>query len=693
MVSVRTLLVPAVAIAALLGCSAGGGTGTQKPAAAAAGPAEWTNDLAPITAADWSYERAAHLLERAGFGGTPQEVAALAAMTPEQAVDHLVDFAKVENVTFPPFEESGIFAGMEVARAKHLLLPQMAVEAQRTSTLPGIKPYPRTMPLNDQPRSDMVQFLTRARSAEWARVQQWLANRALTTKRPLEEKLTLFWHGHFASENAKVIDYQLMLNQFDMLRTHANGNFRDLLLGITRDPAMLVYLDGRLNVKDDTNENYAREILELFGLGIGNYTEQDIKESARALTGWVTDNFSARLDPARFHDGVKTILGETGNFDDAGVVDVILRQKACGDFIAGKLYRFFVRPEVDQAVLAALSQRLRDDNYELKPLLRTIFLSRDFYSPASYATQIKSPVQYVLSTYRRLGLPEVPGAPTFAAATGQLGQQIGLPPNVSGWAGDKDGGLSWVNPSTLLARGNFVHGVLLPGERRQAAAAAPGGMASGNSMAGGAPAGGSSMAGGEMAGGNSMAGGDMAAGNDMAGGQPAGGVPYEDSARRALERALASGPNEYVETLLQVNGGPPGGKPLVPGVGEPVVEGSKPMSLMNQFKGEAVNPELGVYNASLRMQRVMKRIPPAPAQFSAAALVREDGAQTAGDVVDAFARRFLLLPLAPADRDAIVGFLRERLGGDALDLAGSQTEQALRETLHLILSTPEYQMG
>ena len=278
----------------------------------------------------------------------------------------------------------------------------------------------------------------------------------MLTRRPLKEKLALFWHSHFATSIDKVRDYRKMLAQYESLREHANGGFRDMLIAMAQDPAMLKYLDNRDNVKGRPNENFAREIFELFSLGDGNYTEEDIKEAARAFTGW-TDNGLVFINRPDLHDdGEKTILGRTGDFDGEDVIDIILEQDATARFMARKLYRFFVRDELSPDLQAGLASVLRQEGYQFAPFLEQLFLSRDFYSSPSYATQFKSPVHLVVSTYRKLGFKKVPSQPGFHAVTSGLGQEIFAPPNVKGW----DGGQSWINPSTLFERQNFARYVL-----------------------------------------------------------------------------------------------------------------------------------------------------------------------------------------------------------------------------------------
>ena len=280
----------------------------------------------------------------------------------------------------------------------------------------------------------------------------------LTTSRPLEEKLTLFWHGHFATGENKVRDYRMMLRQNEMFRAQAAGTLRGLLVGILKDPGMLVYLDNGENIKKHPNENFGRELLELFSMGVGNYTERDVREAARAFTGWTNNVLEFKFDADQHDPGEKTFLGRTGPFNGEDIIDIILEQPVTAEFVSAKLYRYFVREEIPAPVRAALGRTFRDSGYQIKPLLKQIFLSRDFYSPPAYATQIKSPVQLVVSTYKKLGLRDVPTIPDFGRMTGGLGQSLFDPPNVAGWAG----GRTWITPSTLLQRGNVFRDVLFP---------------------------------------------------------------------------------------------------------------------------------------------------------------------------------------------------------------------------------------
>jgi hypothetical protein len=231
-----------------------------------------------------------------------------------------------------------------------------------------------------------------------------------------------------------------------------------LTVAVAQHPAMLSFLDAGVNVKGASNENFAREIMELFTMGVGNYSEKDIREAARAFTGWNYVDLKFVVNKDQHDDGEKTFLGKTGRFDGVDVIDIIMQQPATADYIAGKLYRYFVREDLSPALQKQLGALLREGHYDITPFLEKIFLSRDFYSPASVGTQLKGPVQLAVSTYRKLGQKSLPGVPDFNLATSALGQQLFAPPTVAGWAG----GQSWITPGLLLERGNFARDILFP---------------------------------------------------------------------------------------------------------------------------------------------------------------------------------------------------------------------------------------
>ena len=417
------------------------------------------NDLTPVSARDWNAARAAHLLERAGFGGTPQDIARYTAMGPEAAVKALVDFSGAgqsdANRHLLPFDESGIHdPGLEPFPASR---PAATNQAKATGEALGVKVKP-TGNRRMQPVVDKFFYWLRASRLETDRLAYWWANRMLTTATPLQEKMALFWHGHFANNEEKVRDYRKMKRQLELFQAKGTGNFRELLIGAAQDPAMLAFLDAGVNVKGAPNENFAREIMELFTMGVGNYVETDIREAARAFTGWNYQNLSFKVNLDKHDEGVKRILGQSGNLDGVQVIDLILAQPVTAEFIAAKIYRYLVREELSDAVKKQLGTELRNNRYELAPLLKKILLSRDFYSAPSMATHIKSPVELAVSTYKKLGLREVPGVPDFNDATNALGQRLFHPPTVAGWAQGK----SWITPGLLLERGNFSRDLLFP---------------------------------------------------------------------------------------------------------------------------------------------------------------------------------------------------------------------------------------
>jgi hypothetical protein len=419
-------------------------------------PDSWAGDLSPITASDWNRDRAAHLIERAGFGATPEGIARLGALSPTEAVNRLVDYDAIDARSLPPFDESGIWdPGMDPfppSRAEAVRLARERGEGLGENVLP--EGTQRRL----QPVVDKFFYSLTANNIETQRLGLWWANRMLATPRPLEEKLTLFWHGHFSTGQNKVRDYRMMLRQNQMLRANASRSLRELLIGILKDPAMLVYLDNGENIKSHPNENFGRELLELFTMGVGHYTEHDVREAARAFTGWTNDVLAYKFDRDQHDFGAKTFLGRTGALNGDDIIDTILAQPVTGEFVAGKLYKYFVRDDVPASVRTELGRSFRESGYRITPLLKRMFLSKDFYSSSSYATQIKSPVHLVVSTYRKMGLREVPTIPDFGRMTAGLGQSLFEPPNVAGWAG----GRTWITPSTLLQRGNLFREVLFP---------------------------------------------------------------------------------------------------------------------------------------------------------------------------------------------------------------------------------------
>jgi uncharacterized protein (DUF1800 family) len=276
---------------------------------------------------------------------------------------------------------------------------------------------------------------------------------------PLREKLTLFWHGHFATSNRKVQSVSLMLAQNELLRRHALCSFRELLNGICTDPAMLVWLDGAGSRKEKPNENFAREFLELFTVGLGHYTEKDIREAARAFTGWTREDGSGRfrLIPAKSDLGAKTFLKQTGPWQPADIVRITLEQPAAAEFLCRKLYRFFVSEssEPSAELIRPLAAEFRGHDYSIQHVVTILLRSQHFYARAARRQRIKNPVEFSIGLLRTL---EVPAVRLLAAAVAceQQGMDLFYPPTVKGW----DGGRSWLNSSTVLERGNWVADVL-----------------------------------------------------------------------------------------------------------------------------------------------------------------------------------------------------------------------------------------
>lgn len=269
------------------------------------------------------------------------------------------------------------------------------------------------------------------------------------TEGQLREKLALFWHGHFA---VRTRGYEHVTLYINTLRSNALGNFRTLLMEISKEPAMLKFLNNQQNRKSSPNENFARELLELFTLGRGNYSEKDIKEAARSFTGWGFDRQNSFVFRKFQHDfGEKHFLGKTGNFTGEDVINIILEQKQTAHFIAAKMYRFFVNETPNPEVIAHLGNIFYDQNYEIKPLLSAIFESEWFYEEQNRGSLIKSPTELMIGIHRTFGVSYSDPQPLLVIQR-LLGQMLFFPPNVSGWAGNRN----WIDNSTLPLRMNLA---------------------------------------------------------------------------------------------------------------------------------------------------------------------------------------------------------------------------------------------
>ena len=280
----------------------------------------------------------------------------------------------------------------------------------------------------------------------------WWFYRMLRGPRPFVERMTLFWHNHFATSINKVRSTAWMFQQNRTLREHALGKFEPLLLAITRDPAMIVWLDLQRNVRGYPNENFGREMMELFALGVGNYTESDVRSMARAFTGWRVFNDQFAFDPRLHDDEPKTLFGQTGNFDGDDAVRIVHKRPAAARFIVRKLFRQFVSEaeSPSDALLEPLVDEFRRSDLDVGLIVRRILSSQLFFSDTAYRQRIKCPVEFALGAVLALG-GNFPMQPLVSTMEG-LGQDLFAPPNVKGW----EGGKAWLNTATLLARDNMI---------------------------------------------------------------------------------------------------------------------------------------------------------------------------------------------------------------------------------------------
>ncbi|MDQ6827055.1 MAG: DUF1800 domain-containing protein [Candidatus Eremiobacteraeota bacterium] len=347
----------------------------------------------------WGARQAAHLARRTGFGPTPQEVRNLTALRAEAAVNSILH-----------------------PSASDVDLPL----------------YPDAAMLYD-------------RKTRYQTAQMWWLDRMLRTKNPFAEKMALFWHGHFATSMRKVPP-ALLVRQIRLFRSIGLGDFRSLLLAVSQDPAMLIWLDNRYNYKAHPNENYAREVMELFALGLGNYTEDDVKSAARAFTGWTLDRDQNFVFRPRLHDdGEKTFLGRTGNFTGEDIIGIIVSQPISQRFIARKLLEFFLYSDPESELTEQLASVYALSGYDIAKTMGTLLRSNVFYSTRAYRSIPKSPVEFMLGLLRYFGAQRIPGG--APSTIGRMGQEILAPPSVKGW----EGGPTWINTSTLLARFNAVN--------------------------------------------------------------------------------------------------------------------------------------------------------------------------------------------------------------------------------------------
>ena len=367
---------------------------------------EATGILAPLDAADWSRRAATHLLWRTQFGATATEIERAHRDGLASTLDRLLK-AQEESEEFQEVDE---------------ILRETAYDTGDTGDL-----------------------------------QAWWLYRMFYTANPLLEKLTLFWHNHFATSIAKVRSVPLMADQNDLFRTEALGSFRRLLHGISKDVAMLIWLDGNANRRRHANENFAREVMELFSLGEGNYTEDDIKEAARAFTGWHVHDDKFWFNERQHDTKEKTLFGKTANLNGGDVVDLCLKQKSCPRFLAHKLLRSFVLDQPTDDQVKALSASIRRHDFSMRPVMGELLASQLFFSEATRHARIKDPLELTLGACRALEVR--PNLQAVNRVAGQLGQSVFEPPTVKGW----EGGRLWINSASLLQRNNFAN-ALLAGE-------------------------------------------------------------------------------------------------------------------------------------------------------------------------------------------------------------------------------------
>lgn len=364
-----------------------------------------------------AFKDAAHLVARTGFGAEWAAVKRLEGLAREQAV---------EAVLHPP--------ASPLAAA-----PQMT---------PWFKLEP--MRLNDMKTRNSAWSISQH---EGKRLQAWWVEQMLTTRAPFTERMTLFWHNHFTSSIQKTLQPSLLFQQNQLLRRHALGNFAELLQAMARDPAMLVYLDCYQNTKDQPNENFARELLELFTIGRGHYRESDVKAAAKAFTGWGVDNntgkFIIRAD--QHVPGQSTFLGKSGDFNGDDIIKILLAHPRTAERLAEKFWQAFVSNQPDYGVTRGWAQQLRQSGYDIKQLMRTVLNSEPFWAAHNRGTLVKSPVDLVVGTVRMLPYPRE-STQEMLNLCRLLGQELFDPPNVKGWTG----GEHWISTQTLLVRNAYL---------------------------------------------------------------------------------------------------------------------------------------------------------------------------------------------------------------------------------------------
>jgi uncharacterized protein (DUF1800 family) len=394
--------------------------------------------LQPLSESRWNFEMAAHLLNRAGFGGPPVEIERLANLDQDEAISLLLDYEKIPDPTLNP----------DWAKPDPVRMAKIRDVNQHGTP---------------EEKKELQQENNKLFQVQMIELRGWWLQRMARGPRPFQEKMVLFWHGHFATSVEKVRDPYYMWRQNELFRRLATGNWLQLLTEAGKDPAMLIWLDQAQSQKAHPNENFAREVMELFALGEGHYTEHDISEGARALTGWSLDRIDEKYiyRPFFHDDGDKTFLGRTGNLDGDDVIAQIVAQPQAAKFITAKLWNYFSGQYPSDKLNDALAAVFRANGNNFKPFLRVMFRSQEFYSSDIVRNQVKSPVQWLIGSVRVLEC-DLPPTLVSWGMTRQLGQDLFAPPNVKGW----DGGVTWITTNTLLTRYNdaqaLVEGTLPP---------------------------------------------------------------------------------------------------------------------------------------------------------------------------------------------------------------------------------------
>lgn len=387
------------------------------------------------------------MLNRAGFGGPPQDVHSLYRLGRSAAVDVLLNPGE----PLTAFAVPGWAAPEQAAKDFKAREEARKQLQNRIRNLPAAEAEEQKRIFNQQEQQTTQKQIEEAQHG-WFR-------RMLQTRAPLREKMTLFWHDHFATSLQKVRQPVYLIWQNQRFREQAMGSFQELTTAMVRDPAMMLYLDSENSKKLRPNENFARELMELFTLGEGHYQEADVRQAARAFTGYQINRSTGEvlLNRKLHDDREKTVLGQTGEFNAEQVVGVIFATARPAVFLAGKLWEYFVGAPAPSGVVDSLADTLRSSRYQLRPALRRLFLSREFYAPKVIRNQIKSPIQFLVQLLRQLEIAEPPeGFPMNGQQ--QLGQVLFMPPNVAGW----NWGRAWINTNTLLARYNLADALTRP---------------------------------------------------------------------------------------------------------------------------------------------------------------------------------------------------------------------------------------